>query len=187
MKKIFNKALRILLTTNGMLLLAGAMLGPIYALFVEEIGGDLLDASLAGAMFAAAAGVTVLISGKYADKIKEGKTIVVIGYGLIGIGFLLLTQVHTMWTLLLVQVIIGIGEAIYSPAFDALYSRHLDKNKFGREWGAWEALMYFSTAAGAIIGGIVVTMFGFTILFVIMGVLSLLSALYIYLLPKKLL
>ena len=51
MKK-FNRALRILLSTNGMILLAGAMLGPIYALFVDKIGGDLMDASIAGGIFA---------------------------------------------------------------------------------------------------------------------------------------
>ena len=56
-----------------MILLAGAMLGPIYALFVEEIGGNLLDASFAGGMFALAAGITTFISGKYSDKIKENE------------------------------------------------------------------------------------------------------------------
>ena len=35
-----SKALRILLATNAFILLAGAMLGPIYALFVDEIGGE---------------------------------------------------------------------------------------------------------------------------------------------------
>jgi len=32
----FNKALCILLSTNAMILTAAAMLGPIYALFVEQ-------------------------------------------------------------------------------------------------------------------------------------------------------
>ena len=35
-----NKALKILLSTNAIILLAAAMLGPIYAIFVEEIGGS---------------------------------------------------------------------------------------------------------------------------------------------------
>ena len=82
MKKLFfNRALRILLVTNGIILFAGAMMGPIYALFVEEIGGDLLDASLTVAIFALAAGITALISGRYADKIKENELIIVLGYG----------------------------------------------------------------------------------------------------------
>src|SRR3990167_9638291 len=72
-KFIFKKPLHILLLTNGMILLAAAMLGPIYALFVEKVGGDLLDASLAGSVFAFIAGTTVLLSGKYAVKFKEKK------------------------------------------------------------------------------------------------------------------
>lgn len=88
MKKLFfNKALKILLFTNGIILFAGAMMGPIYALYVEKIGGDLLDASFTFALYAFAAGIMTLISGRYADKIKENELIVVLGYGLIGFGF----------------------------------------------------------------------------------------------------
>ena len=74
---LFNRALQILLSTNAMILMAGAMLAPIYALFVEKVGGDLMDASIAGGIFALAAGLTTLISGKYSDKIKENELIIV--------------------------------------------------------------------------------------------------------------
>jgi len=40
-----KKKLKILLVTNGLILLSGAMIGPIYAIYVKKIGGDLLDAS----------------------------------------------------------------------------------------------------------------------------------------------
>jgi len=60
-KFFFNKALRILLVTNALILLAAAMLGPIYALFVKEIGGDLMDASIAGFIFAISAGLVTLL------------------------------------------------------------------------------------------------------------------------------
>ena len=163
------------------------MLGPIYALFVEKVGGDLMDASIAGSIFALVAGLTSLVSGKYSDKVKENELIVVLGYSIMGLGFLLYFWVNTIIFLFIVQAIIGFGEAIYSPAFDAVYSRHLDGHKSGTQWGAWESMNYFTTAIGAIVGGGLVTLFGFQILFVIMAMLCFSSALYIYHLQRKVL
>ena len=183
MKK-FNKAIKILLVTNGLTLVAGAMLGPIYALFVEEIGGDLLDASYAFGVFAFVAGVVTLISGRFTDKIEENELILVAGYAIMGIGFFGYIFVNSIFLLLIVQAIIGLGEAIYGPAFDVIYSKHLDKKKAGREWGAWEAINYFTTAFGAVAGGILVTLFGFNIIFVAMGLLCFASAIYILFLPR---
>ncbi|MDD5098953.1 MAG: MFS transporter [Candidatus Colwellbacteria bacterium] len=173
--------------TNGLILIASAMFGPIYALFVEKIGGDLLDASYAFGAYALAAGITTLISGKYADKLKENELIVVFGYGIMGVAFLGYTLVNSIWSLLIVQVLIGLGEAIYSPAFDAVYSKHLDGHKSGREWGAWESINYFTTAFGAIVGGFLVISFGFNTMFIVMGLLSFASAIYIFKLPRRLL
>ncbi len=187
MKLPFNKALRILLTTNALILLSGAMLGPIYALFVEKTGGDLMDASLAGGAFSAAAGLVTLISGKYSDKVKEQELIVAIGYMIIGLGFISYAFVNSMLALFAVQVLIGMGEAIYSPAFDAVYSNHLSIQKSGSQWGAWESMNYFTSAGGAVLGGTVVTIFGFRSLFFIMASLCFLSAIYIYRLPRRVL
>lgn len=167
-----------------MVLMAGAMLGPIYALFVEKVGGDLMDASIAGGLFALTAGLTTLGSGKYSDKIKEPKLIIVLGYAIMGAGFLLYTLVNSMMALFIVQVIIGLGEAIYAPAFDAVYSKHLDGHKSGTQWGAWESMNYFTTAIGAIIGGGIVTLFSFRVLFVIMAMLCFGSALYVHYLKR---
>lgn len=160
------------------------MLGPIYALFVNRIGSDLLDASSAFAVYAAA-GLTTLISGQYADKLKENELIVVLGYTLMGTAFFSYTLVNSLGSLLLVQVAIGLGEAIYSPAFDAIYSKHLDGHKSGRQWGAWESLNYFTTALGAISGGFLATFFGFNSLFIAMGLLCFTSAIFIFHLPRR--
>ncbi|MEK9209214.1 MAG: MFS transporter [Patescibacteria group bacterium] len=187
MKRIFNKAIRILLVTNGLILIAGAMLGPIYALFVEKIGGDLLDASLSFSVFMVTAGVVTLISGKFSDKLKESELVVVWGYIVMGVGFFSYTLVNSLWSLLLVQVLIGLGEAIYNPAFDALYSKHLDGHKAGREWGVWEAMNFLVAALGAIAGGFLATKFGFNAMFITMGLLCFASAIYIFRLPRRVL
>ncbi|MCB9802949.1 MFS transporter [Candidatus Nomurabacteria bacterium] len=183
----FNKALRILLSTNALALMAGAMLGPIYALFVEKVGGDLMDASIAGGIFAFVAGLTTLISGKYSDRIKQNELIVVLGYSIMGLGFFLYFWVDSIIFLFIVQAIIGLGEAIYSPAFDAVYSKHLDGHKSGTQWGAWESMNYFTTAIGAVVGGAIVTFLGFQTLFIIMSLFCFSAAFYIYHLKRNVL
>ncbi|MCK9577947.1 MFS transporter [bacterium] len=183
----FNKQIKILLMTNGTILAATAMLGPIYALFVEKIGGSILDTSYAFCTYAFAAAVTTLISGRYVDKLKENELVLVCGYLIIGMAFFGYLFVNSIWGLLIVQVLIGFGEAIYAPAFDALYSKHLDGRQAGREWGAWESIYYFMISFGAITGGFLVVTFGFSTMFIIMGCLCFLSALYIFRLPRKVL
>jgi len=176
-----------MLFTNALVLAAGAMLGPIYALFVEQVGGDLMDASLTGGVFALAAGITTILAGRYADRIKENELIIVFGYVLMGIGFLLMTKVNSIWFLFGTQALIGFAEAVYSPAFDAVYSKHLPDCRRGKYWGAWEAVNYFMAAAGAFAGGFLVYHFGFDFLFIIMAILAMGSAVYIYFLPRKVL
>lgn len=180
-------ALRILLATDGLVVFSGAMLGPIYALFVRDIGGDILDTGLGASVFMATAGVVVFLSGRLTDKIKETELVVASGYAIMGIGFFAYTTVDSVGEFLFVQVIIGLGQALCSPAFDALYSKHVDPEKSGSQWGAWESINYFALAFGALAGSTVASIFGFYTLFIVMGSLALLSALYIYLLPRKVL
>ncbi|MBU0976148.1 MAG: MFS transporter [Patescibacteria group bacterium] len=183
--KHFNKKVRILLITNSLILIAGAMFGPIYALYVEEIGGDLLDASLIFAAFSLVSGIVTYAVGHLTDKAKEKELIIVLGYFITGLGFLMFLFVDSILSLLIVQIIIGIGGAVYSPPFDAVYTQHLDSNRAGKDWGAWEALYYFATAFGAVTGGLLVTYLGFDAMFTVMALLCSASAVYIYLLPRR--
>jgi MFS family permease len=186
-KSFFNKAIRIMLFTNGLVLISSAMIAPIYAIFVEKVGGDLMDASVAGAIFTSIAGLVTLFSSKLSDEVKENELILVVGYTIIGFGFLLYLFVSSVLFLFIIQAIIGLGEAIYTPAFDAIYSKHLDKKEAGLEWGAWEALDYFTRTIGALAGGVIATLFGFKILFITMALLCFLSALYILHLKRNIL
>jgi MFS family permease len=102
-------------------------------------------------------------------------------------GFLSFLLVNSTISLFIVQAVIGFGDAIYNPAFDALYSKHLDARKSGSQWGVWEATNYFTASFGAVMGGLIAKSFGFTPLFIIMAFLCLASAAYIYLLPRKVL
>jgi len=183
----FNRGIRFLLLTNGLVLLGGAMIGPVYALFVEEIGGTLLYASLTGAVFALSAGLTSLLAGRVADNTKKPHRIVAIGYSLMATGFFSYSLVSSIWALLAVQLVIGVGEALYAPPFDSMYSRCSTKTKAGREWGTWESLSYFSAGIGAVIGGLVIEWFGFDVVFYSMTVMTLAGAAAMFTAPRKVL
>ncbi|MFH1426211.1 MAG: MFS transporter [Candidatus Kerfeldbacteria bacterium] len=183
-KKI-NPFLRILLMTNALIVFAGATLGPILALYIEDLGGDLLAASGAASLYAIVAGMTVFFISKWEDRIKHQERLVVVGYIIIALSFFSYLLIKTPVHLFIVQIFIGLGEAIYIPAYDALYSRNLDDHKEASEWGAWEAMAYIVSAAGALIGGVIVTVYGFDPLFVIMGLLTLVSAFGMQYMYKK--
>ncbi|MBN2457761.1 MFS transporter [Candidatus Woesearchaeota archaeon] len=185
---IFNRALKVLIITNGLVLVAGAMLGPIYALFVEDMGGSLLEASITGGIFSLAAGLTTFLAGRYSDRVRHESLIVSFAYLMMGIGFMLYLFVNSFIFLLFVQVIIGFSEALYVPAFDSLYTRHVSRSKAGRQWGVYEAMNYLTTALGAMLGGVLVTLTGgFSAIFISMGILCFLSSAYLYHLPRKVL
>ena len=50
MKRYFNRPLRIILLVDFLALTSVAMYAPIQAIFVQQIGGDILDAGLASAV-----------------------------------------------------------------------------------------------------------------------------------------
>ncbi|MDN5275117.1 MAG: Major facilitator superfamily 1 [Candidatus Saccharibacteria bacterium] len=182
-----NPALRALLIGDGIVLTATAMLTPIYALYVNKIGGDIFDVGITAAALAIGAGIAAMLGGRFSDSIKNKKKLVAMGYLIIGVGFLSLTLVHDVVGLACVQLVMGLARPVYETAFDALYSIHLDKKREAQEWGAWEGISYFAAAIGALLGSALVAYFSFTTLFIFMAALAFLSALYVAKLPKSLL
>lgn len=187
-KRLLNRPLRILLFNDTLTLIASAMIVPIYAIYVDEIGGDLLDAGLAAGIFAIVAGFAVLITGRIADRITYKARILSVGYLLSAIGFLLYTVVGTMWQLLLVQAIVGLSQAVIGPVFDAMYGNHIGGKKHApSRWSMWESAYYFAIAIGSGAGALIVKYAGFDTLFIVMSCMCLLSSLYILGQSKKIL
>lgn len=187
MKHFLNHPLRIILGTNVLALIAPAMLAPFYAVYVRKIGGDILDAGLASSLFALVAGITVIVAGKFSDKLDR-RLVVSIGYLVTGLGFIGYIFVNSIAALMFVQVVIGLAQASTLPAFDAIYSNHIgDSRHVSSRWGMWEASNYFSIAVGAALGGFIVEFFGFNLLFLMMAAFSIFAGFYLLLTPKEVL
>jgi MFS family permease len=168
-----KRGLKVLLFADAFAGLALGMIGPIYAIFVENIGGDILDASWAYFAYMFTAGFVMYLISKWEDGAKHKEKLVVLGYLLTSLGCLSYIFVYNQMTLLFTQIILGLSMAVLSPAFDSVYSHYVIKNEEASDWGIWEAMSYIVTAIAAIIGGYVADFYGFKTLFVIMFIISL--------------
>ena len=168
-----NKTIRMLLLTDSCFIFAAGLFGPIYAIFVENIGGDLLDAGWAWGAFMFAAGAVVFVLSRWENRFKHYEQLIIGGYALRSLAKFGYLFVSNPVSLVVVQVVLGLGEAFTLPAYDALFTRSIDKGQEALQWGDWEAMDYIVTALSAIIGGAIATVFGFKILFVLMFGVSL--------------
>ncbi len=172
-----KRGLKFLLIADAWATLALGMLGPIYAIFVEEIGGDILDASWAFFTFTLTSGILIFLIGKWEDRFKHKEKLVLLGYILISIGTLGYIFVFNQLSLLIVQAILGVAVAFLSPAYDSLYSHFVIKKEEASDWGIWEGMGYIVTAIAAVIGGYIADLAGFKTLFIVMFFISLLGVL----------
>lgn len=168
-----KRELKILLASAGFSTFVYSMLGPIYAIFVEEIGGGVLEASYAISIFTFVSGVLIYLLTRWEDKVKHQEKLLILGYFLSSIGFFSYILVTKPFHIYIIEVIFGLAVAVLSPVYDGLYSKNLDKGKFISEWGDWESMAYIVSSLSALSGGILAKYFGFRFLFFVMFLLSL--------------
>lgn len=182
-----KRALKILLLADSLYTLSAGMLGPIYAIFVlEKVKGDILTTSISWAIFTFVSGLSIVLLSRLAEKTKETELWVIAGYFLASLGYIGYIFISNVAGLFIVQILLGLGAAINKPAYDAVYSRHLEKEKFVTQWGLWEAKESMVGALAAVAGGLLVTFFSFNLLFILMASLSGLGGLIILIQPREL-
>jgi MFS family permease len=184
---LLNKSLRSLIIISGLFMFAFSMFSPIFAIFVEKIGGGISTAANSYAIFLAVAGGLTFFASKYENKMKEKELAVAWAQIVLGIGYVLYCFTKNVAMLFLVQVILGIGEALYWPAFHAIYAKHTDKENSVAQWGIYDGLAYIFPAIGAAIGGLMAEKLGFNFVFASMAILSFICGIYIIILPRKVL
>lgn len=154
------------------------MLGPLYAVFATEVGGNILDLSWVYAIYLVCMGVGVIVVGKIADQIGC-EMMLVVGYALSALAAFGYLLVDSMGTLLVVQVLIAIATALSQPTWYALYDKHSgDGVHDSFVWGLSTGLWYIFQGIALIIGGYIVAYHSFDILFISMGIVLTISTVY---------
>lgn len=179
---MLNRSTRLLLYGGTLWYLGEGMLGPLFAVFADRIGGDILDITWAWAAYLIVMGLLYIVVGRYSDRHpteERGKErLMVLGYALNAIFTFAYLLVGSPLELLLVQASLGAAAALSAPTWDALFSRHLDHEEGGFVWGLAGGYKYIVLGIALLIGGFIVTNFSFTALFLTMGSIQVVAALY---------
>lgn len=167
---------KILLLSDYFMVFGPGLLGPLFAIFAERIGGDILDISWVWATYLIVTGVMIILVGKISDKKFTKEKFVVVGFALSSLltfGYLLVSKpLH----LFIVQIGLGVATALSFPTWDALYAKYEDQKHAGYSWALVDGGEQILPGIAIIIGGLVVNYLGFKMLFVIMGLVQLIGA-----------
>ena len=92
--------------------------------------------------------------------------------------------ITTLEQLFVIQFILGIGEALGTPTFDAIFAEHLDKNKHIMDYADWKVISNGLLVLGTLLGGLIASEYGFQPLFIGMSLLALISMTGVILSPQ---
>lgn len=180
-----SRANRILILATFFGFIGVGLFGPIYAIFVKQIGGDVLEAGMAYALFSIISGIFIFLIGSRDFFKKHLRGWVVAGYFLYTAGNAGYLLVGNPMQLFAVQIILGIAGGILEPSWDGIFSANLNEETAAEFWSKWAGVRDISIGIGAIFGGILVAIYSFQVLFIVLTIVTLAAAVTSLALLKK--
>ncbi|MEK6919129.1 MAG: MFS transporter [Nanoarchaeota archaeon] len=182
---MINKKVKSLLLADTAWLFGEGMLGPLFAVFAQKIGGDVLEITWAWATYLIVAGLLIVIIGRISDQKVNKRKLVFWGYTLNAALTFCYLLVNGPLALLGLQIGLGVAAAMATPTWDALYSEYGNKKKYGLEWGLSDGFGEIFGGLAIIAGGIIVSYFSFNTLFIIMGIVQIVAVILLLPIIKK--
>jgi len=181
-----NAVIRFMILSDTVWMGAAGLLAPIFALFIE----DFIATENAEAVAGIAAGIYLLTKSvlqipiaELIDRIKgemDDFWLMFIFSLFIAVIPLSYLWIDTPLQLYIVQFILGAFTAFTFPTYMAIFTRHIDKQKEGTEWGIYFTTTDLSSALFAMLGGYVASSYGFRSLIVTVVIISLIGVLLIW-------
>ena len=184
MPALLNKIIKSLIISDFFLNLGWGLVSPIFALYILEniTSQDSLKAAEVAGLSALFYWITkslfqipvgYLLDKKVGE--KDDFWFMVIGTfitAIVPIGYIFSTQPSHIYFW---QVIHAFGMAMALPSWLAIFTRHIDKNKEGFEWGVETTSIGLGAGIAGGLGGVLVSFFGFGSVFFFVSILNFVS------------
>lgn len=149
------------------------LFGPLYALFAQRVGGDVLSTSGAWAAYAFAMGALTICLARLSDQGLNKQRLIPAGYALFAASSASYLLVQDPIGLIGAQVLVGAATAVNDPPWNALFSLTLARGREGWQWGYWQGTTSTVIGVAALAGGLIVEGLGFSALFIVMTLVHL--------------
>jgi DHA1 family quinolone resistance protein-like MFS transporter len=173
------------LTLSDLLVLSGwGIVNPILAVFFTDniIGGSVVLAGFATTTYLITKSILQVPVARFID-IKKGE---IDDFWFMIAGSLLTTLVAFMyifikypWQVIASQVVAGIGAGLSFPAWQAIFTRHVDEQMESSEWSLYFTATDIGGAFAAALGGFMALHFGYPTIFIVVGLFSLAGTLFL--------
>lgn len=184
-----NPIVKSFIISEGFLWSAYNFVIPIFAVFVLNNikGGNVQLAASAYSFFLVTRVVFELIVCRFLAKSNDLEKFIttIAGILLLSLSYFGFSFSSNVISLFMFFGIAGMALGIASPAKNSLFSTHLDKNKETIEWGIYDAVTFIGMASTAALGGFIASYYGFSLLFVLSGIVNFIGIIPYLLLIKK--
>ena len=162
-----SREARLLLKISFLTTFAESMLVPMYSAFTEKVGGSILDAGIAFAVFSMATGVVITLIGTRPWFQLHVRTCLMVGFLVSAACDLSYVFVENKWELFAVQIVAGLATGLIEPAWDSLFTDDIEHSS-AKHWSIWAGGSHLVAGLAAVIGGLVVAYASFSALFLSM-------------------
>ncbi|MEY4057201.1 MAG: hypothetical protein RLZ50_413 [Bacteroidota bacterium] len=170
-----TKTTKILLIASSLWYFGEGLFGPLFAIYAEKIGGDLLDITWAWAFYLVTTGVFYFIIGKYFNHSAYKKHVMIAGYGLnalLTFGYMFVSNPKELF---LLQIGLGIAEALSAPIWDSLFASNMEDTENTFHWSLASGHTHFVSGIAIAIGGLIANYISFNALFLTMGIIQVIA------------
>ena len=194
--KGINKVIRAYIYWDIVVNSAWGLLGPVFAIFLLEkvAAGNVVEGAKIAGFATLCYWITKAIFqipiGNYLDK-NHGEIddfwfymVGIIVTGLVPFGYLF---AYLPWHVYALQMIHAIGMSMVIPSSYAIFIRHVDKGREAYESSLDSTLLGVGVGITGAVGGIMAGYIGFQLIFILTGVFTLVSAIFILAVKKDML
>jgi len=170
-----HKNIKLLLGASILIHSGANLLAPIYAIYIKEIGGTLLDAGIAVGIYTLLRGILYFIIGNLDETKISKRKMMFSGYGIMAVGYVLYLFALIPLHVFLIQALLSVGEALINPSWSAIIAVSLKKGKERHIYSHFYGYRSLFEGAAAIAGGLFALKFGFNAIFVLMALFAFVS------------